>query len=307
MGKIDPEDIVGKKYNLLTVEHYEGIINRKKIYSCKCECGTQTLVERYNLISGHTTSCGCSGRVDVYDLIGKNYGKLTVLKYTGYRNRQHFYECMCECGNITETTRSSLISGHTKTCGACSRIVKEDDYYRYIDGRGRSFVFDERDLPLVEGHTWTIDDIRYVYTIIDGKQYTLSRLIMSPTSGECIDHVNGDTFDNRRSNLRYADKYTNTQNVRMNSLNTTGYKGVTFKKSNGKYCARITAYGKRRHLGYFDDPVKAAEAYDEAARKLHGEFACVNFPREGERGCRPAEVFPLFDVYEDFEDLDAVV
>jgi len=68
---IDPNDIIGKKFNMLTVQKYEGcyvLSDRKKhFYKCKCECGKSTKVNRGNLKSLHTKSCGC-----LLHLKGKN-------------------------------------------------------------------------------------------------------------------------------------------------------------------------------------------------------------------------------------------
>jgi hypothetical protein len=57
-----------------------------------------------------------------------------------------------------------------------------------------------------------------------------------------------------------------------------------FTTPSGKWCAKIRDGKQRLHLGVFVLPEDAARAYDSAARRLHGEFACVNFPRVGERG-----------------------
>jgi hypothetical protein len=64
----------------------------------------------------------------------------------------------------------------------------------------------------------------------------------------------------------------------MGRDNTSGFKGVHFARRYGKYQVRIVADGIRYHIGYFDNPVEAARAYDAAARKLHGDFAALNFP-----------------------------
>jgi len=60
-----------------------------------------------------------------------------------------------------------------------------------------------------------------------------------------------------------------------------GFRGVCRNKD--RWSARITRDGKHVHLGTYDTKEDAARAYDEAARRLHGEFARFNFPREGER------------------------
>jgi hypothetical protein len=96
---------------------------------------------------------------------------------------------------------------------------------------------------------------------------------------EDIDHWNRDSLDNRRKNLRKA---TTSQNI-ANGLSRGGssrFKGVS--RSRGHWRAVIRKDYKTLHLGRFDTEEAAAQAHDEAARRLHGEFARVNFPRDGE-------------------------
>lgn len=88
-----------------------------------------------------------------------------------------------------------------------------------------------------------------------------------PNSG--IDHINGDPADNRIANLRIANQAENMQNIAMYKSNKSGYMGVHFHKRNKKYQATIKAYGKQKHLGYFDTAELAFEAYKEAKKVLH--------------------------------------
>ena len=64
--------------------------------------------------------------------------------------------------------------------------------------------------------------------------------------------------------------------------NTSGYRGVSWHKHNRKWCATISRHGKNRTLGYFDNPIQAARAYDKAAREQCGQGARLNFPDLGE-------------------------
>ncbi len=95
--------------------------------------------------------------------------------------------------------------------------------------------------------------------------------------GFVIDHINRNGLDNRRANLRFATIAQNAQNSRMRK-NRSGYKGVWFAKDKGRFRAAIWYNNKRIYLGYFNSPISAAKAYDEAARKYHKEFAVLNFP-----------------------------
>jgi hypothetical protein len=105
----------------------------------------------------------------------------------------------------------------------------------------------------------------------------MHREIMNAPDDLHVDHINGNGLDNRESNLRLATSAQNTWNRDKNKNNTTGFKGVTCDKGRGKFRAQIRVNGKHVHLGWFDDPRKAAVAYDSGVRKYHGTFGCTNF------------------------------
>lgn len=92
-----------------------------------------------------------------------------------------------------------------------------------------------------------------------------------------VDHKDGNGLNNQRSNLRTATRAQNARNRRIRTDNTSGFKGVTWRKDLGKWNAFIEIKTKRIHLGYFTDPMEAACAYDMAAVKYFGEFAHCNF------------------------------
>ena len=105
-------------------------------------------------------------------------------------------------------------------------------------------------------------------------------------SGKLADHVNNDSLDNRLANLRACDRKENARNRLKPSNNTSGFKGVRLIKINGKFTAQIRCNEHLFHLGCFFDPIDAAKAYDRAALKYFGEFACLNFPKaERQRAC----------------------
>ncbi len=87
------------------------------------------------------------------------------------------------------------------------------------------------------------------------------------------DHINFETLDNRRSNLRVATASENGSNRRLLRGNTSGLKGVTWHKRDRKWQAAIGVGNGKKYLGYFDTAEQAHEAYCKAAAEVHGEFA----------------------------------
>ncbi len=100
----------------------------------------------------------------------------------------------------------------------------------------------------------------------------MHRLLANPKKGEHIDHANGNTLDNRRSNLRICSHAENMRNRAGSRFSKSGIKGVSLDRC-GKWRARIEFDHKRYDLGFFDSAQQAATAYAVAATKLHGDFA----------------------------------
>lgn len=116
-----------------------------------------------------------------------------------------------------------------------------------------------------------------------GVTVLLHSFLLGPKLGLEIDHINGDTLDNRRSNLRFVTRSQNCANQKIRSTNKSGFKGVNWKKPGkrqptGRWVSRISVGMKRIQLGYFSTAEEAARAYDAAAQHYFGEFAKLNFP-----------------------------
>lgn len=112
---------------------------------------------------------------------------------------------------------------------------------------------------------------------VDGRFYVAHRIAWAITHGvwppKQIDHVNGDKDDNRLSNLRLATNSENCWNCRPRTRNTSGFKGVSWVKREGKWAATISAHGKKISLGRFLTREAAHAAYCDASTRLHGEFS----------------------------------
>lgn len=92
-----------------------------------------------------------------------------------------------------------------------------------------------------------------------------------------VDHINHDTLDNRRSNLRICFDWQNNKNVLKTKKNATStYLGVSWCKGRKRWLAQISHENKTRNLGRFNTEKEAAEKYNEVAQLLHGEYANLN-------------------------------
>lgn len=104
------------------------------------------------------------------------------------------------------------------------------------------------------------------------KRVKLHRLIMNAAHGQIIDHINGNTLDNRRSNLRFATSAENVRNQKPYVGGTSNLKGVSWHKASSRWRAQISVDKKKIHLGVFQSETEAHTAYCRASEKYHGEF-----------------------------------
>lgn len=116
----------------------------------------------------------------------------------------------------------------------------------------------------------------YIQLAINGTLYLAHRVIwlwMTGDMPEEIDHQDGDTANNRWTNLRYATSSQNKMNRGARSDNTSGFKGVSFDRRRGTWNMSAESNGKRIRKTGFASAEAAHEAYCAAAAKLHGAFA----------------------------------
>jgi HNH endonuclease len=119
----------------------------------------------------------------------------------------------------------------------------------------------------------------YRYIQINGLDYRAGRLAWYFVTGEdpadFIDHKDGIRDNNRFLNLRKATNSQNQANRGAPRNNTSGFKGVSWQSSRGKWIAKITVNGKARNLGRYENIDDAVRAYKKAAIEAWGEFAQV--------------------------------
>lgn len=141
--------------------------------------------------------------------------------------------------------------------------------------RGFVALVDAEDAPdVLAAGKWHVLNDRYAMRHFPGGRATAMHTFL--TGWPLVDHINGDGLDNRRANLRQATHAENMRNRRRAISNRSGYKGVYWVRDRRKWKAQIKAGGRKYELGRFSDASDAARAYNEAAVRLHGEFAALN-------------------------------
>ena len=143
----------------------------------------------------------------------------------------------------------------------------DDDFYEYLN-QFKWCVKKNRD---------TFYAIRHVMKKGNTKRIWMHREILNSPEGMLTDHRDGDGLNNQRSNLRVCSHVQNNRNRRMRLDNSSGYKGVQWRKDREKWRAIIKVGQKLKHIGNFTSKIEAAKAYDKAAKKYFGKFAKLNF------------------------------
>ncbi|GAA7771006.1 hypothetical protein RN01_29885 [Cupriavidus sp. SHE] len=96
---------------------------------------------------------------------------------------------------------------------------------------------------------------------------------LQPGDRTQVDHIDGNTLNNCRSNMRLCTQKENKQNIRLKSSSQTRIKGVYYDAARDRWQAYICVDAKKIHLGRFKTSDEARNAYADAARKYFGEFA----------------------------------
>lgn len=157
------------------------------------------------------------------------------------------------------------------------------------DGKGRYALVDDADYERLSQYKWWVNGggyaVRYKnHTLEKGKYkrlyFWMHREVAQIASEHEVDHIDNNRLNNCRDNLRQATSAQNKMSkpkARYAKETHSQYKGVT-RHVTGRWHAYISKDGRRISLGYYDDEVDAALAYDKAAERLFGEYAWPNFP-----------------------------
>lgn len=231
------------------------------------------------------------------NLIGQRFSRIQVIGDSGERKwGQKMWSCICDCNpnKIFLVCGGNLKSGHTRSCGCLSRessIIngkKQRKYNTYIehenclegkDASGKSFFIDKEDYKLVEPYYWIYSRAtKYWQTSWrenkERKFLKLHQVICPNADGVNFvpDHIDRNPSNNRRNNLKIRTRQENSINSGLQSNNTSGFVGVTWRGSENKWRASISKEkSKYRIVGRFKTKEEAIIARLKAEKEYYGE------------------------------------
>lgn len=304
--------MIGKIFGrLLVLEKYDDGKKYSYMYKCECQCENKTIkiVNKERLVNNKTTSCDClreEKELEKYlSHIGEKYNKLTIIDFIGKRDDTTssglFYECKCDCGSskIIKSTLYDLKSSDIKSCGICNVVssktknkiskskkkhntfIEHDLYMEGFTENGKSFIFDKDDFNRIKdiNKYITINSLNYVlFSDKKNGDFQLHRFIMGLEKYDkkldiIVDHINGNTLDNRKENLRICHRSKNPKNSSIYKNNTSGCKGITWMKRLNKWQVSIQVDKKSIYLGIYDNLNDAIEVRKQAEIKYFGEYS----------------------------------
>lgn len=306
-------DLTGQRFGrLIALYETEPYISKNgdkiRQWHCKCDCGNEIDVYQNHLRRGNTKSCGClkyellhyPTHIDGEDIIGKQFGKLTVLKRVPtpeyIKEKSHiYYECECSCEKHTKKIvyRSHLLNGKIQSCGCYQKEqsfknkkgkIKGNEYdlesedYGICFIKGEKYFFDKEDFNLISKYTWTNTKDGYAITTVHvspNEKYGLymHKLIMENSDIYQIDHIDGNPRNNQKYNLRPALIQENSMNHKIHSNNTSGTSGVFYSNTSNKWVAKIGYKMKSITLGYYNTKEEAVQARKDAEEKYYGDWS----------------------------------
>lgn len=222
-------------------------------------------------------------KIDKNSLVGLRSGKLVVLK-TIKRKKDRYTKwlCQCDCGDTTVARGSRLRKGLRISCG-CLHFSERPIYQKnketvvgLFEKSKISFIIDLDDYELVSHlnlRTTKKGQDYYICYSENKKIIYLHSLLLKIDKHKMVDHINRNTLDNRKENLREATKQENAFNHKLFSTSTSGITGVTIYKSKNIYESRIMFNGKNIYLGRFKNIEEAIVARLKAEKKYFKEFS----------------------------------
>lgn len=141
-------------------------------------------------------------------------------------------------------------------------LVDDDDFERLMERKWQTTIKKNGKL--------------YASASYGGKNKRMHRVILDPPPEFQVDHIDGNGLNNQKSNLRLCTNAENSMNRKKRTDTLSKYKGVFRLKGRDTYRVEIYKDGKKHIIGHFKDEDEGALAYNEAAKKMFGDFARPN-------------------------------
>lgn len=221
------------------------------------------------------------------------FGKLTVIdraddKFSKNGSKYISWNCICDCGNRCVVKSSHLLRGSTKSCGCLQKNWNKEnksktntydlsgEYGIGYTENGEEFYFDLEDYEKIKDYCWSTNTEGYLIARDksgSGKCVKIHQIIMGDKH---IDHIKHNKLDNRKSQLRKGNDALNSYNRETPLNNTSGCKGVCWRKKHLKWEAYITYNKKWVYLGMYQEYEDAVAARKAAEEKYFGEWSYDN-------------------------------
>ena len=339
---MEKENLVGKKFNMLTVleelPHYK--------VRCKCDCGNEKIIDKYKVKNGIIKSCGClilKQRRFPKDYTGKKFGMLTITKELGKGK----VLAKCDCGSEKIYTKSPIIAGKITSCG-CQKTINKDytgqkfNHLTVIKELGSSKILCRCDCgnikeyvknPVVKGNIKSCGCITREGFPRDltGKKIGLLTVLYPTDATYKTFHCRcdcGNEKDISRGHLVSQDTKScgclrgkrfkeNKQKSEFNNLNikrilktdansnntTSGVRGIIWAKERNKWNVYISG----KNLGYYDTLEEAKTARKEAEEKYFAPIIKEYFANKKAkvRKSYVGKKFNMLTVLEEFSTRDS--
>jgi len=208
-------------------------------------------------------------------LKGRVFDCLTVESRARNDGRYTAWNCVCVCGRKLRIRGVSLTSRNTKSCGRCFRrlypsgTTESKEYAAYRAAKNRCSSPKDKDYPGYGGR-----GVRFLFRSFSE---FFKELGAAPSPLHTVDRIGNGHY--APGNVRWATRQEQARSRgKFRGRFTSRFKGVFWHKKTRRWIAGITISGKNIYLGSFRDEEDAAHAYDVAALRYFGFFACLNFP-----------------------------
>lgn len=132
-------DLTGQRFGMLVALKRVGSKNGSAYWQCQCDCG-KTHYATVSTLKGGLKSCGCIQNKN-QNMIGRRFGRLTVVERDGSKHGKAVYKCQCDCGKITFVKSISLNNGDIQSCGCYLAELLHGNQFAVKHGKCHSRLY----------------------------------------------------------------------------------------------------------------------------------------------------------------------